>query len=69
MRTTIDIPDDLIGEAMKLTKYRTKTELIKDALRQIIQRHKIQALKKYRGKVDLDINLNKLRERDADSGR
>lgn len=69
MRTTIDIPEDLIAEAMRVTKYRTKTALIKDALSQIIQRHKIQDLKKYRGKIDLDIDLNKLRDRNADSGR
>jgi Arc/MetJ family transcription regulator len=32
MRTTLDLPEDLIAEAMKLTKIATKTGLIKTAL-------------------------------------
>jgi len=69
MRTTVDIPADLIREAMKVTKYRTKTALIKEALGQIIQRHKIQDIKKYKGKIDLAIDLNVIRDRNARSGR
>ena len=64
MRTTIDIPEELIREAIKITKYRTKTELIKKALGDIIKKHKIQALKNYKGKVDIGIDLNALRDRD-----
>lgn len=63
MRTTIDIPEDLIKEAMKLTKSRTRTELIKNALYNIIQKNKIKSLKKYKGKIELDIDLNSLRDR------
>ncbi len=63
MRTTVDIPENLLLEAMKVTRARTKTEVIKFALENIIQKNKIQKLKKYRGKVVLDINLDVLRER------
>lgn len=63
MRTTLDIPEHLLLEAMKITHSRTKTETIKCALENIIQKNKIQKLKKYRGKVDLDINLDVLRKR------
>ena len=38
MRTTIDIPEDLMKEAMKVTNSYTKTELIKIALKNIIQK-------------------------------
>ncbi len=69
MRTTIDIPKDLVDEAMKITNYGSKTELIKQALREIIQKHKIQALKQYKGKIDLNINLDHLRDRDENTGR
>lgn len=65
MRTTIDIPEDLLTEAMKITKAPTKTELIKTALNNIIQKNKIKSLKNYKGKIDLDINLDVLRARDA----
>ena len=36
MRTTLDIPENLLSEAMKVTKARTKTEVIKFALENII---------------------------------
>jgi len=65
MRTTIDIPEDLINEAMKVTKSPTKTELIKTALYNIIQKNKIKSLKNFKGKIDLDIDLNVLRARNA----
>ena len=67
MRTTIDIPEDLMNEAMRITKSPTKTELIKIALFNIIQKNKIQLLKNYKGKVDLDIDLSALRNRNGHS--
>ncbi len=69
MRTTIDIPKELIEEAMKITKCRSKTALIKDALQQIIQQHKIQDLKKYNGRLDIDVDLNVTRDRDENTSR
>ena len=63
MRTTIDIPEDLISEAMKVTNSPTKTALIKIALNNIIQKNKIKSIKNYKGKIDLDLDLNILRAR------
>ena len=63
MRTTLVLPDTLVHEAMALTKISTKTELVKYALENVIQREKIKELTNYFGKLDLDINLNKLRNR------
>ena len=65
MRTTIDIPEDLINEAMRITKSPTKTELIKKALYNIIQKSKIKSLKSYKGKIELDLDLNIIRDRDG----
>ena len=63
MRTTLDLPENLINEAMALTKIKTKTDLIKTALSNLIQREKIRNIKKYFGKVDLEIDLDLIRER------
>jgi len=63
MRTTLDIPEDLLSEAMKVTRARTKTEVIKQALENIIRKNKIQKLKTYRGKLQLDLDLDILRKR------
>ena len=63
MRTTLDLPEKLIDEAMALTHIKTKTDLIKIALQNLIQKEKIKDLKKYFGKVDLGIDLDILRNR------
>ncbi|UTC51234.1 type II toxin-antitoxin system VapB family antitoxin [Treponema sp. OMZ 855] len=63
MRTTLDLSAPLLEEAMALTKTRTKTEVITRALENLIQKEKVQQLKNYYGKIDLDIDLDALRKR------
>ncbi len=63
MRTTLDLPDDLLKEAMKITKSETKKGAIILALKELIQKNKIQGLKKYKGEIELDIDLDTLRDR------
>ena len=63
MRTTIDLPENLISEAMKITNIRTKTDVIKKALVNLIQKEKVKNIKKYQGKIKLQIDLNALRNR------
>jgi hypothetical protein len=48
---------------MDLTKISTKTGLIKYALENVIQQQKIKDLTNYFGKVNLEIDLDKLRKR------
>ena len=63
MRTTLDLPEELLSEAMKITSTGTKTGVIILALRELIRKSKISDLKKYRGKIDLDIDMDELRNR------
>ncbi len=63
MRTTLDIPAPLITEAMKLSHQKTKTAVIINALEDFVRKTRISGLKKYKGKIDLDIDLNALRKR------
>jgi len=63
MRTTLDLPETLVNEAMALTHIQTKTDLIKLALQNLIQKEKIKDIKNYFGKVDLELNLDELRKR------
>lgn len=63
MRTTIDLPESLVSEAMKLTKIKTKTDVIKEALLNLIQREKVKNIKNYHGKINLKIDLDQLRNR------
>lgn len=51
MRTNVVIDDRLIEEAFKISKIRTKKELIKTALEEFIQSRKRLNLKKIKGKI------------------
>ena len=63
MRTTLDLPEDLLLEAMKMTNIKTKTQVIITALEELVRKSKIAELKKFKGKVDLDIDLDSVRNR------
>lgn len=63
MRTTLDLPENLLNEAMKLTHTKTKTTVIVKALEELVRKTKIAELKKYKGKIDLDIDLDVIRDR------
>ena len=63
MRTTLDLPAPLLAEAMKLSNQKTKTAVIISALEDFVRKTRISGLKKYKGKIDIDIDLNTLRKR------
>ena len=63
MRTTLDLPKELIEEAMTVSNIKTKTALIVRALEEFVRQNKIAKIKKYKGRVDLDINLGTQRGR------
>ncbi len=69
MRTTINLPNELVEKALKASRCKTKTALFKMALHSIILREEIAAIKDYRGKLDLDIDLDDLRQRKNDFSR
>lgn len=63
MRTTIDLPESLVKEAMKRSHQRTKTGMIISAIEDFVRKDRIRGLKKFRGRIDLNIDLDKLRKR------
>ena len=63
MRTTLDLPENLLDEAMKLTHTSTKTGVIIKALEELVRKSRISDLKKYKGKINMDIDLDEIRER------
>ena len=64
MRTTLNIPDDLMKNLMEETSEKNKTRLICQALEEMLQRVRREKLKKLRGKIELDIDLEALRKKD-----
>lgn len=63
MRTTLDLPEPLLAEAVALSHHKTKTAVIVTALEAYVRQAKLNELRQYKGKVDLDINLHTLRKR------
>jgi len=63
MRTTLDIPESLLHEAMEISGATTKSQVIKQALEEMIQVKKRKRLLAYKGKLNLDIDLDILRDR------
>jgi uncharacterized UPF0146 family protein len=60
MRTTLNLPDDLIKQAMSLS-HRTKAEIVIAALQQYAPRKKIEKIMEYKGKLQFDETREKSR--------
>ena len=63
MRTTLDLPADLLKKAQHALRAKTKTETIILGLKQVLRREKILGLLALRGKSPLAVNLHRSRER------
>ncbi len=63
MRTTIDIPEELIEEARRVLGFKSKTDTVVLSLRELIRRRRIEELKNLLGSVELDIDLDTSRRR------
>jgi len=61
MKTTLDIPDELIQEAMILSKSRTKKEAVVTSLRELIRQRKIANVIASAGKLEFSDKWEKAR--------
>ncbi|MDA3789188.1 MAG: type II toxin-antitoxin system VapB family antitoxin [Desulfobacula sp.] len=61
MRTNIIIDDDLMNEAMLLTKIKTKKAVVETGLKLLVQLKKQEHLKNLRGKLKWDGDLDAMR--------
>ncbi len=65
MRTTLDLPEQLLEEARRQLGFKSKTDTVVFALRELVRRGRIEHLKQLFGTMDLDIDLQKSRRRPA----
>ena len=63
MRTTLDLPEELLREAMDATQFKSKTDTVIFALRELVRRRNIEELKSLAGKVDVEVDLARSRRR------
>ena len=63
MRTTLYITEDQLEEARRLIGFKSKTDTIILALRELLRRQRIQELKEMMGDVRLDVDISRSRRR------
>jgi Arc/MetJ family transcription regulator len=61
VRTTLDLPEDLLTEVRNLAGTRSKTAAVVLALKDFIDRKKIEGLRKLRGSIVVEHDLTVLR--------
>ncbi len=61
MRTNIVIDDELMSEALKATGLNTKKETVELGLKLLVRQNKQQAIRKLRGKLKWEGNLDEMR--------
>jgi Arc/MetJ family transcription regulator len=62
MRTNIDIDDKLMKQAMKAANAPTKKATVETALRKLVQLKKQEGIRKWRGKIQWEGDLGRMRE-------
>ena len=61
MKTTLNLPDDLIKKTMKISGSRTKTAAIVIAMEEYIRREKLAEIIRMEGKLDFTGDWEKAR--------
>jgi Arc/MetJ family transcription regulator len=63
MRTTLDLPEELVDEARRALGFKSKTDTVVLALRELVRRGRLDDLKALMGRVSLDIDVARSRRR------
>ena len=61
MRTNIVVDDNLMEEAIKLTKIKTKKGVVDEALKLLVQVKRQEAIRSFKGKLNWEGNLSEMR--------
>jgi Arc/MetJ family transcription regulator len=64
VRTTLNIDDAALANAMKTARGKTKTAVINEALQEYARRRRVRRLLEFRGRVRWEGNLDDLRGRE-----
>ena len=63
MRTNIVLNDELVKEGMRITKAKTKKELVNLALEELVARRKRKEILNLEGKIKWEGDLDEMRRR------
>ena len=65
MRTTLDLPEGLVEEARTAVGFKSKTDTVVFALKEVVRRSRVEELKSMFGKLKIDLDIAKSRRRPA----
>lgn len=63
MRTTLEIPKELLDEARHASQARTNREVVIAGLEELIRRYRREDLRKLAGQIDLKLDVDRSRKR------
>jgi Arc/MetJ family transcription regulator len=63
MRTTLDIPDEILEEARRASGLRTKRETVISGLEELVRKGQREQLRRLAGKIHLRIDIPRSRRR------
>jgi hypothetical protein len=63
MRTTLDLPDEIVDQARQVLGFKSKTDTVVYALKEVIRRGHVHGLTGLFGKVHIELDLEKTRGR------
>lgn len=63
MRTTVDIPEELLEEARRASNARTKREVVLAGLEELIRKSRHEELRRLAGRVTLRVDISRSRRR------
>jgi Arc/MetJ family transcription regulator len=66
MRTTLILPKELLDEARSALGFRSKTDTVVYALREIVRRSRAEELKAMMGKVRFEFDPTELRKKERE---
>lgn len=62
MRTTLDLPAGLVEEAREVIGFKSKTDTVVFALKEVIRRSRVQDLKKLITTIDYEFDPTQIRD-------
>lgn len=65
MRTTLNLDDEALEDALAVAPGSTKTDVINDALREYARRRRLRGLLAFEGKMEWEGDLDALRKREV----
>ena len=63
MRTTLDLPAELLDEARRLLGFKSKTDTVVLSLSELVRRRRVEELKTLLGSIRLDVDIPASRRR------